>query len=158
MAKFDLEDFRDILKAYLVDNMAAKVAEINTEKGDTLLVVIPEEQYFQDFNEKIINYKEFVYFGFLDFDPPVTSGGKIAQPVSMFFMTIVPDQDGGIVGENKILRYTRAMTEIFQAKTLTDARISDLEITPSPPGLVKIEPGPEWQKAGGVYVKGIVLL
>ena len=41
MGSFDLEDFRDILKAYLVDNMAAKVAEINTEKVDSLLIVIP---------------------------------------------------------------------------------------------------------------------
>lgn len=156
--RFDLEDFRDTLKAYLVDGMAAKVAEINTEKGDTLLNEIPEAQYTQDLNEKIVNFTEFIYFGFLDFDPPVSSGGQIAQPVSMFFMTVVPDTDGGIVGENKILRYTRAMTEIFQAQALKDSRISGLEITPMPPALVDIEPGSEWHKAGGVFVKGTVLL
>lgn len=158
MARFDLEDFRDVLKAYLVDNMVAKVAEINAEKGDSLLIDIPEAQYFQDFNEKIVNFKEFIYFGFQPFEPGISSGDSLAQPVSMFFVTMVTDQSGGITGENKILRYTRAMAEIFQAKALTDSRISDLEITILPPDLVKIEPGSEWYKAGGVNVKGTVLL
>ena len=158
MARFDLEDFRDVLKAYLVDGMTAKVSEINTEKGDSLLIDIPEAQYFQDFNEKIVNFKEFIYFGFQPFEAGISSGDSLAQPVSMFFVTMVTDQSGGIIGENKILRYTRAMTEIFQAKALSDSRISDLEITILPPDLVKIEPGSEWYKAGGVNVKGTVLL
>ena len=158
MGSFDLEDFRDILKAYLVDNMVAKVAEINTEKGDTLLVVIPEAQYFQDFNEKVVNFKDFIYFGFLAFDPGVSSGDSLGQPVTMFFLTMVSEHKGGIIAENKILRYTRAMTEIFQANALENAHISDLEITILPPDLVQIRPGADWYKAGGVYVKGTVLL
>ena len=158
MANFDLEDFRDILKAYLVDNMAAKVAEINTEKGDSLLVEIPEAQYFQDFNEKIVNFTDFMYFGFLPFDPGRSSGNSLAQPVSMFFLSMISDHEGGTVGENKLLRYTRAMTEIFQANATANAHISDLEITIMPPELVQIRPGADWYKAGGVYVKGTVLL
>ena len=158
MANFDLEDFRDILKAYLVDNMAAKVAEINTEKGDSLLVEIPEAQYFQDFNEKIVNFTDFMYFGFLPFDPGISSGNSLAQPVSMFFLSMISDHEGGTVGENKLLRYTRAMTEIFQANATANAHISDLEITIMPPELVQIRPGADWYKAGGVYVKGTVLL
>ena len=158
MGSFDLEDFRDILKAYLVDNMVAKVAEINTEKGDSLLVVIPESSYFQDFNEKIVNVTDFIYFGFLPFDPGISSGNSIGQEITMFFMTMVSDHEGGILGENKILRYTRAMIEIFQANALANAHISDLEITILPPDLVQIRPGADWYKAGGVYVKGTVLL
>ena len=158
MARFDLEDFRDVLKAYLVDNMVAKVAEINTEKGDSLLFVIPEAQYFQDFNEKIVNVTNFIYFGFLPFDPGISSGNSLAQPITMFFLTMVSDHEGGILGENKILRYTRAMTEIFQENALSNAHISDLEITILPPDLVQIKPGADWYKAGGVYVKGTVLL
>ena len=156
MASFDLEDFRDTLKAILVDNMVAKVAEINTEKGDTLLIVIPEAQYFQDFNKKLVNFKDFIYFGFLPFDPAISTGGQFSQEVSMFFLTMVSDQGGGIVGENKILRYTRAMAEIFQEHSSDNAMISDLEITPLPPDLIQIEPGAVWYKAGGVYVKGVI--
>jgi len=158
MANFDLEDYRDLMKAFLVDNMAAKVAEINTEKGDSLLVEIPEAQYFQDFNEKIVNFKDFIYFGFLPFEQGISSGNALGQPVSMFFLTMVSDHAGGIVGENKILRYTRAMMEIFQAESLTDSRISDLELTILPPDLIQIEPGADWYKAGGIYVKGTVVL
>ena len=158
MSSFDLEDFRDVLKAYLVDNMAAKVAEINTEKDDSLLIEIPEAQYFQDFNEKIVNFTDFMYFGFLPFDPGISSGNSLAQPVSMFFLSMISDHEGGTVGENKLLRYTRAMTEIFQANALANSHISDLEITILPPDLVQIRPGPDWYKAGGVYVKGTVLL
>ena len=158
MARFDLEDFSDVLKAYLVDNMVAKVAEINTEKGDSLLVVIPEAQYFEDFNSDIVNFKDFIYFGFLPFDPGISSGDSLGQPVTMFFLTMTSDVDGGTIGRNKILRYTRAMTEIFQASALKDSRISDLEITILPPDLVQITPGADWYKAGGVYVKGTVLL
>lgn len=159
MAKFDLETFRDTLKAYLVDNMTAKVAEINTEKGDDpVLVVIPEAQYFQDFNEKIVNYENFIYFGFLPFEAGDPNAGEIGQPVSMFFMTMIMDQNSGIVGENKILRYTRAMFEIFQANATAEANISDLEIIILPPESIKIESGSEWYKAGGVYVKGYLVL
>ena len=158
MGSFDLEDFRDILKAYLVDNMAAKVAEINTEKGDYLLIVIPESDYFQDFNGRIVNVTNFIHFGFMPFDPGVSSGDSLGQPVTMFFMTMISDHEGGILGENKILRYTRAMKEIFQEKSLTDSRISDLEIEIQPPALVEIIPGADYYKAGGVYVKGTVLL
>lgn len=159
MATFDLEDFRTTLKAYLVDNMAAKIAELNTLKADSLtLVVIPEAQYFQDFNEKIVNFKDFIYFGFLPFEPGDSNAGEIGQPVSMFFMTLVTDQDGGIVGENKILRYTRAMFEIFRDKATAHANISDLEITILPPEAVSLDAGSEWYKAGGVYVKGTLIL
>lgn len=162
MAKFDLETFRDTLKAFLVDNMAAKVSEINTEKGDNpVLAEIPEAQYFQDFNEKIVNFDNFIYYGFLPFEDGITNAGEIGQPVSMFFMTFITDQstiNGGIIAENTILRYTRAMFEIFQAESLTEASLSDLEITILPPESVKIEAGADWYKVGGVYVKGYLVL
>ena len=103
-----------------------------------------------------MNFDSFIYFGFLPFDPAVSIGSQFSQEVSMFFLIMVTDQSGGIIGENKILRYTRAMAEIFQEHSLDNSMISDLEITPLPPDLIKIEPGSEWYKAGGVYVKGVI--
>lgn len=159
MAKFDLESFNDRLKAFLVDNMAAKIAEINTEKGnDPVLIEIPEAQYFEDFNEKIVNFENFIYYGFLDFEPGLNNGGEVGQPVSMFFTTMITDQDGGVIGRNKILRYTRAMYEIFQENSTSSGSISDLEITIMPPEFVKIRSGSDWYRAGGVYVKGYLVL
>lgn len=159
MAKFDLETFSDTLKAYLVDGMAAKIAEINTEKGDEpVLIEIPETQYFEDFNEKIVNFKDFMYFGFLPFEPSIPNAGEIGQDTSMFFMTLVTDQNSGKVGRNKILRYTRAMYEIFTANATANANISDLEITILPPESITLDFGSDWYKVGGVYVKGTVVL
>jgi len=159
MARFDLENFSDTLKAYLVDNMAAKIAEINTEKGDDpVLIEIPETQYFEDFNRKIVNFKDFMYFGFLDFETGIPNAGELGQPASMFFMTFVTDQNSGVIGRNKILRYTRAMFEIFQENATEEANISDLEITILPPEAVKLDFGSDWYKVGGVYVKGTIVL
>jgi len=159
MAKFDLEVFSDTLKNYLIDNMAAKVAEINTEKGDDpVLNEIPAAAYFEDFNEKIVNFTDFIYFGFDEFEPGVSNAGEIGQPVSMFFLTLVIDQDGGVVGRNKILRYTRAMFEIFEENATTDANISDLEMIILPPDRVTLDLSSDWYKTGGVRIKGTIVL
>jgi len=156
---FDLEDFRDALVLVLQNGMAAKVAEINLEKGDDpVLVEIPAADYFLDFNSRIVNVPQFIHFGFMPFEPSIPNGSEVALPSTMFFSTFTPDQEGGIVGENKILRYTRAMLEIFASASTQIANISELELTPFPPMRVNLDHTSEWYKVGGVHVKGIVVL
>lgn len=154
---YDLEQFRDDMKALLVDNLAAKIAEIAVEKGESIITEIPEAAYFSDLNEKIINVENFIHYGFLPFDEGDSNANEIGQPVSMFFMAMLTDSDGGDVGENKILRYTRAMFEIFAEKATSFQSISILKIQVLPPELVNIQ-DTGWYRAGGVYVTGNLIL
>lgn len=154
---YDLESFRDDMKALLVDNLSSKISDINTEKGESIIEAIPEANFYSDLNEKIINAKDFIHYGFLPFDEGDSNGAAIGQPVSMFFMTLLTDPDGGEVGENKILRYTRAMFEIFAENATSFQSISDLKLQVLPPEIVNIQDF-GWYISGGVYVTGYLVL
>jgi len=113
--KYDIETLVDDLKDMFKNNFSAKITEINTEKGDSLLEN-PDTNawFFQVINSKAFNYDPFVLYAV---DPSLgeSNSATSSDIVRISFEICITDD-----GENetdgyfrKLLRYTRAFKEIF---------------------------------------------
>jgi hypothetical protein len=154
MAQFDIESFRDYFVGLLQAGMAAKVAEINTEKGDSLLEDIPAAQYVSSFNETVMNYDFVLYNEIAEIRTLESHPGGISREITLFFSVVFMNMDDWTATEKRILRYARAMEEIIQAGQ--HPAISDFEIDVAAPNMIQLsEKSPIWQ-AGGIQIKGVI--
>jgi len=100
-AKYDEETFIDDLVETIQSGMTAKVAEINTEKADSLTMIVPDpSSYVTDLSSGEINFDPMVYYGLAGIQP--TSLGPVSsRTVGVFFDLVFindhSDPDGGIL-------------------------------------------------------------
>lgn len=156
MAQFDIESFRDHFLSLLQDNMVAKVAEINTEKGDSLLSAPANTSYINSFNDTVINLNEFVYYKIKSIETVDSHAGGISRRITMMFVFFLSSPDDWGIAESKILRYTRACEEIISSNARKESRISDLEINVFEPDMVSFSENSPWMQAGGIQVSGVI--
>jgi hypothetical protein len=154
MAKFDLEDFRDYFLNLIKDNLDAKIDELNAEKADSITLAKPDASHFiHKVNDQALAFDPFIHYGFSDIKAD-SQAASVQWTPRMFFAFYFIDRDGG-VAENKLLRYTRAMTEIIAANVTNNAMISTVKIIPLPPAIVSFGDldGADYQ-AGGIEIEG----
>lgn len=156
MAKFDIESFRDNFIDLLQSNMAAKVSEINTEKGDSLIADIPAAQYTSNYNETVLNFDVVMYHKIARIETLDSHAGGIAREITMVFAVVFCNQDDWGIAESKILRYTRAIEEIFLENARRQPCISDLTIEAFEPDMVQLSENSPLFQAGGVQLKGVI--
>lgn len=116
MAKFDLEMFYDDVRATLVANLPAKIAEINAEKNDAIaLALIPEEAYFfqQLEHNRLANHTVNLLYGEDDVNSTSQGPGTVST-VSVSVVVIVADSGQEANLAARMLRYRRCLLEIFQ--------------------------------------------
>jgi hypothetical protein len=116
MAVYDLEklsfDLREICKA----NIVAKLLAIDTEKADGVTMQSPHASayFFQALTKaQASQYPCFVFFGM---DDPISDGlGPMSvEEVELFFIVMLKDTAENEVYLQRMLRYSRALKEIFQ--------------------------------------------
>lgn len=118
MARFDLELLLDSLKQVCIDGLSAKLAAIAVEKADGLAYTeIPTDAYFfQVLNKSAVGARRaFIYYGAED---PVANpiGPHTAEDYTIFFVVaLARTADASSVFETRLLRYARALKEIFEA-------------------------------------------
>lgn len=156
MAKFDLENFRDWFIDLFQTNMAAKIAEINAEKGDSLLTDFTADQYFSDMNQRIDNYDRFIFYGFPDIQTINNGRGPSALEVTMAFDIVVAEPEGGTISENIVMRYTRAMVEIVEANSRSNPQIGDVSVEQFAPVSLNDNQLSARMKIGGISIKGTI--
>lgn len=156
MAQFDIEAFRDYMLGVLQAGMTAKVDSINAEKGDTNLDSFDVEQYLSSFNDTVMNFERFVYYKITEIKTIDSHAGGIARRVSMMFIACVSEPNDWSLAEKKILRYSRAMEEIFLSAAKAESRISDFEIEVFEPDMVQLSENSPWMQAGGVQISGVI--
>lgn len=152
--KYDLEKLRDDLLAIVTNNLAAKIAEINAEKGDGITLDVPDlTASMRSMNDRIVNEGLILHYGLVEVEPRVTAGASTSFDVTMFFMiAFEQDVNANIDHERKSLRYSRALYEVFLDNYRTLKRVSGLTVMPYAP--VDWQPNadsPYW-KVGGVEV------
>lgn len=116
MARFDLELLLNDLKAVAVDNLATKLLAIATEKGDGVVTdPVPTDAYFFQVlhTNAVGNRPVFLYYGAED---PAANplGPHTAEDYSIFFVVCLRRSAEGEIFETKLLRYCRALKEIFE--------------------------------------------
>ncbi len=116
MAIFDIEDIMDDVKALMVANLQAKFTEINTEKGDSLLIDFTSDAY------KLYRLPTVEGLGFypVEFFQYLESGFNIVQELQEQVALSVPITIDVIVcdkfdcnSDRVALRYQRAIREVF---------------------------------------------
>lgn len=159
MAKFDLENFRDYYLNLIKNNISAKLTAITAEKADSIPLPEPDASaYIKDINDGAINVDPFVHYGFHDVETS-SQGHSIKWTPTMFFFFYFVEHGEGNVAENKVLRYTRAATEIILENSLSNSIVSAIQVNPIPPVEVKfshMDGSPH--KVGGLEIKGSFIL
>lgn len=119
MAKvfYDIERFIQDMEQVFKDNLNDEIALIDAEKGDYVLPPISDNAwFFRNLNDKIMNYSQFVVFGF---DENVKSESAQVdnniRVAKIFFEVCVTDQTSIIDLKRthyKLLRYSRALEQV----------------------------------------------
>lgn len=111
--RVDIEFLEQKILGIVQNNFATKIAEINSEKGDSLLENIDSSYYYNDLYVSELNTDLFIFYGIKD--PVIDSiGGDSAEEWTIFYNIFIHKQNELTLIRNSILRYTRALKEIVQ--------------------------------------------
>lgn len=141
MAVYDIESLSADLVGILKTNFATKLAAITTEKGDSLTLLVPDTTrgyLFQSLEFSAAAAQPvFVFWGLDDPIPEGSSGQATAQKIDFFFILMLQDTAENATFMTRLLRYMRAMKEIFEenyTKINRVARLSVSSLAPVPLG------------------------
>lgn len=156
MAQFDIESFRDHFLTLIQNNLSAKVSAINTEKGDSLLVDIPNEQYLKSFNNTVMNFDKFIYYRITNIETVDAHAGGLSEEITLPFVAMFSKPDNWDDAEKMVLRYSRAFREIILDNARSEPAISDLEVSVYEPDMIQLSADSAWYQAGGIEIKGVI--
>lgn len=114
MSKLDLECWVDNIEAFLKAHLNSKLVQIDTEKnsGWTTEPVSDEAYIFQSLDNLVVNFDPMLFYGISSVtgESIESANGKI---VTVEVTVIKYDNEDKNIGK-KLLRYQRALEEIFQ--------------------------------------------
>ena len=147
------DDMRDLIDATALNT---KGTELNTEKGDSELKTDwVATDFILNYNEAVLNLNEFIYYGYADVETDNSIGPKTSETFKMFFIIWLFCTDDEVLEMRKLLRYTRALEEIVEAKS-TSFKTSTLEIETFKPVTAPENSGSNYYKAAGIHVTGVI--
>ena len=114
--KFDLEDTLLRIEAVLKENLNTQITAINTEKADGIsLKQISSDAYFlQSMNERMANYDPYVVCAIEDIQSSGL-GHASSLEIRILAAICVSDQGEDLNISRRMLRYSRALREAFEA-------------------------------------------
>lgn len=122
MGKNDIEKVEQVILGIVQSNLAAKVAEINTDKDDGLsLTDIDSSKYYTDFYQEELTGSKFIFFGI---EQPETQsiGSDSAETWTIFYKVFIEQENNLSTIRSSVLRYTRALKEIINENSSLIAR------------------------------------
>jgi hypothetical protein len=153
MARYDAESLLSDIETFLKANLNTKISAITTEKNDgiTLRTVDSGAYFFQVLDDKIANFNPIVVYGLTDWQSDGI-GPANAEKVAIEIAIILTDdsQDANI--GKKMLRYHRALTELFNENWAKIRSSLKLKITSLPPITIGLN-GQENARAVGIRVE-----
>lgn len=154
MKKYDIEQLEEDLLAIVQSNLPAKLAEIDAEKNDGIILVAPtDSQYFSTTDDEVNNESVFIMYG-ADDSETVSIASSTSEDVKYFFIVYTNDINS-VPGETRkrILRYSRALKEVINENFRSISFASSLVVaTVAPFSWGENERSPVY-KAGGIYLR-----
>lgn len=158
--KYDTEIFESDLLSLVKEKFPPKLAEIDAEKSDGIVLRVPlDSEYFNNTSDRVNNDIMSVMYGIVD---GITNsiGSSFAQENRYIFLVYLNDLNSP-EGETRIrlLRYIRALTEIFNENFRTFQCVSAMKIesiSPNQIGWEENEDSPLF-KVGGVYIEATII-
>lgn len=157
MAIFDIESFRDYFLQLFLDNLDAKITQINTEKSDDITLESFElAQYVNDMNDKVMNYDSFILYGLLDITSILNAGAPAGLDVTMSFEIAFTNLNDSLLAETRIMRYTRALSEVVEENSSNNSQIGSIEVSQYAPITLALNKNSPVMKVGGISIKGTI--
>ena len=152
--KYDVERLEADLLALVKSKLPAKIAEINTEKADSIIIIAPADaQYFNTTDDEVDNRKISVQYGIVDGSPD-SIFSHTAEDNRYIFLIYLNEMNKktGIV-RKKLFRYIRAFKEVFEENFDRFPCVSNMKVqTIAPQHWAENEKSPVY-KVGGVYIE-----
>jgi hypothetical protein len=150
MGKYDLESLFADIDACLKANLTTKLAAIDTEKGDGIVLkTVNSSAYFaQTLNMGIGAYDPYLVYGVID-QAPDGIGPATADRITMQVVLVIadPGQDPDIL--KRVLRYQRALRELFEQNWEKMRKGVKLRIEPTlPVQLTELDSSKEFRAVG----------
>lgn len=154
--KYDVEKLEDDLLALVKDNLPAKIAEINTDKADSITLATPTEaQYFNTTDDQVdvSNQKLTVLYG-LTGGSPISISSSTAEDNQYIFLIYLNNLNlaAGVV-RRSLLRYARAFKEVFEENFDRLSFVSNMNIVTIAPQLWAENENSPAYKVAGVYIE-----
>jgi len=154
--KYDVEKFCADLKTVLAANMNAKLLQIDAEKADaiTLKPVDANAYFFQELNGNTANYDPYVLYSIEDMGSTGLGPVTVERPV-VHFVVVLADTGQDATGiAARMLRYQRALKEIFEEHWAENGNGIKLEISSMVPVQFSLMNSANPFRAIGVAVTG----
>lgn len=152
-AKYDIETFVNEVIGMVQDNLPAKIAEINLEKGDSALEVIPNGDYFDSIMQQVLNVNEFIYYPIVSIET-VANGATTSLTVTLQISAIFNNRNCDNTMQ-KVLRYSRALREVVQGDFKLSGSASRLKVTEFAPQDIILNDGSDF-KMGGINLTSTI--
>lgn len=153
-AKYDIETFINEVISVIQAGLPTKISDINTEKGDSLLVTIPNGDYFNNIMQQVLNINQFIYYPIVDIVTDA-NGPNTAITVTLQ-VSVIFDNTNGSATIEKVLRYSRALREVVQENFKPSGSASRLKITEFAPQEIQLNEGSDF-KMGGIHITATIV-
>lgn len=130
--KFDLEILLSDIKALMISKLNTKISSINTEKNDSIILkTVSDSAYFLDMDDQAANYDPVILYSITDIQSQGI-GPRTSKSVTINIALILSDD--GIVPfiVNRMLRYGRCLSEIFEENWKYSRAVSDFKVQALP--------------------------
>ncbi len=138
MARYDIESFCDDVQTALSDNLNTAITAINTEKNDSLSLASLSSGafFFQSLVPQVVNQNPFVFYRLDSLEVVQPSPeSHIATRLTMQVMVILEDDGNDALIIKRMLRYQRALIDLFTSRYSRVSKIGKIKvsgITPFP--------------------------
>lgn len=114
-AKYDIESLLVDILGFMKAGLNTRIAAIETEKNDDIVMKpVGEDSYFlQTLNNEVVNTDPFIFYG-VDVIDTDSNGPGVLQDITIGVILVLEDTGEDAFVQNRMLRYLRALTEIFQ--------------------------------------------
>lgn len=131
MANYDIENFCDDLKDFLIANFNTKLSALDTEKNDgiTLAPIASTAYFFQILSTEIINYDPFLFYRIERIGGGENLYSAVDRNFEMQVMVILSDSGNDLDVMRRMLRYQRALIELVESNFANISRVGAIKVS-----------------------------
>lgn len=158
--KYDVESFCADIVATLRARLNTKLLALDAEKNDGVVLkpVDNAAYFFQELNAKTANYNPYVLYSVEDLPSSSVGPATILSPVVHVVIVVadnVQDKDPNFIGA-RMLRYQRAMQEIFEENWTGNRHGVKIQITSMTPVQFSLMNSSKSYRAIGIAIQGSI--
>jgi len=155
--RYDIEAFCDNVGAFLQANINSKITSINTEKNDsfTLTQIDSGAIFFQTLGDEVANYNPFILYGIADM-PAENAYSEIGVIVRLQVCVILADAQNATETIRKLLRYQRALIELFTSNYSDVGVIGKVKVSGLMPVDIKLLNRSSYDKVIGIELEAAI--